>query len=636
MITIDNLTYRIEGRILFDDASVAVPAGSRTGLVGRNGSGKTTLFRLIRGEILPDAGDITVRKGARIGSVAQEAPATDESVLDTVLMADTERLALMREAETATDAHRIAEIHTRLADISAHTAEARASAILKGLGFDNHSQRQSCARLSGGWRMRVALGGLLYSEPDLLLLDEPTNYLDLEGALWLEKYLAAYPRTVLIISHDRHLLNQAVGSIVELDHTKLEFYRGGFDTFERTRRIRREQSNKTREKQLARIAHMQSYVDRFRYKESKARQAQARLKAIARLAPPEALFDDSVVPFSFPKPKRPASAPMLSLDDVSVGYDGTPVLTGLTARIDPEDRIAVVGVNGNGKSTFAKLIAGELEPMSGTLTRARKLEVAYLAQHQIDKLRADQTPLAQLAPLTPDDSEARRRALLANMGLPTSRMETRVGDLSGGEKARLLFGLISFVGPHLLILDEPTSHLDIDSRDSLVESLNDFEGAVILVSHDRHLIEATADQIWIAAGGTISEFEDDLDGYRRMVAGGRAGPAPKAVAAVDRTARVAAQPNRKAQRQATAVEREKMVDLRRTVRQAEAMMDRLHRDIGRIEERLADPALYEDSHDEAVSLATERARMEEGLSAVEAEWLAATQTLEGLERGPKR
>ncbi|MEX0627436.1 MAG: ABC-F family ATP-binding cassette domain-containing protein, partial [Cucumibacter sp.] len=365
----------------------------------------------------------------------QEAPASQDSVLEMVLKADRERTSLSEEAEIATDPHRIAEIHTRLADISSHTAEARASAILKGLGFDKHGQQARCSTLSGGWRMRVALAGLLFAEPDLLLLDEPTNYLDLEGAMWLEKYLATYPYTVLLVSHDRDLLNKAVTSIIHLDKGKLTFYRGPYDTFEATRRMQMELSNKARAKQLTQIAHMQKFVDRFRYKESKAKQAQARLKAIAKLKPPEALFDETVAPFSFPQPKQASAIPMLNFEDVSVGYDGRVVLSKITTRIDPDDRIALIGVNGNGKSTFAKLIAGELKPMSGKITRARKLDIAYFAQHQIEKLRPNETPLQHVEPLMPYASEAKRRARVAQMGLSTSRMGTIAANLSGGEKA---------------------------------------------------------------------------------------------------------------------------------------------------------------------------------------------------------
>ncbi|MEX1179327.1 MAG: ABC-F family ATP-binding cassette domain-containing protein [Cucumibacter sp.] len=627
MLTIDNLTFRIAGRPLFEGASVTVPTGSKTGVVGRNGSGKTTLFRLIQGEIGPDGGDISIHRRAKIGSVPQEAPASQDSVLEMVLKADRERTSLSEEAEIATDPHRIAEIHTRLADISSHTAEARASAILKGLGFDKHGQQARCSTLSGGWRMRVALAGLLFAEPDLLLLDEPTNYLDLEGAMWLEKYLATYPYTVLLVSHDRDLLNKAVTSIIHLDKGKLTFYRGPYDTFEATRRMQMELSNKARAKQLTQIAHMQKFVDRFRYKESKAKQAQARLKAIAKLKPPEALFDETVAPFSFPQPKQASAIPMLNFEDVSVGYDGRVVLSKITTRIDPDDRIALIGVNGNGKSTFAKLIAGELKPMSGKITRARKLDIAYFAQHQIEKLRPNETPLQHVEPLMPYASEAKRRARVAQMGLSTSRMGTIAANLSGGEKARLLFGLVTFGGPNMLILDEPTNHLDIDSRDALVAALNDFEGAVMVISHDRHLIEATVDQLWIAADGQIAEFEEDLDFYQKTLTGGSAGKAAKAPSGA-----APSRPERQKGRRQGAARREETAHLRRAISQTEAMIERLNRDLKRVEEKLADPALYQGDPKEAVGLATERARLEHELAELESEWVKTNEALEAATR----
>jgi ATP-binding cassette subfamily F protein 3 len=623
MLTIDNLSYRIAGRPLFEGASVTIPTGSKTGLVGRNGSGKTTLFRLIEGEIAPDLGSISVHRRSRIGSVPQEAPSSDDSVVEMVMKADRERTALEEEAETATDPHRIAEIHTRLADISSHTAEARASAILKGLGFTKEAMLAPCSTLSGGWRMRVALAGVLFSEPDLLLLDEPTNYLDLEGALWLEKYLATYPYTVLLVSHDRDLLNKAVTSIVHLDKGKLTFYRGPYDTFESTRRMQMELSNKARAKQLAQIAHMQKFVDRFRYKESKAKQAQARLKMIAKLKPPEALFDETVAPFTFPQPKAATAIPMLNFENVSVGYGERVVLSKITNRIDPSDRIALIGVNGNGKSTFAKLIAGDLKPMGGKLTRARKLDVAYFAQHQMDKLKPDETPLQHVERLMPHDAEAKRRSRVAQMGLSTSRMDTKAEDLSGGEKARLLFGLVTFSGPNMLILDEPTNHLDIDSRDALVAALNDFEGAVMIISHDRHLIEATVDSLWIAADGTISEFEEDLDFYQRMLTGGgnRNGKSA-AKEPVQKT------PAPAARRQESAARREETAHLRKAIRDAEAMLERLNRDKKRIEEKLADPELYQGDPKEAVGLTMERARLENGIAELEREWMDAQEALD--------
>jgi ATP-binding cassette subfamily F protein 3 len=387
MLTISSLTYRIQGRPLFEDASLVLPDGAKAGFVGKNGSGKTTLFKLIQGQISLDAGSIEVNRRARIGGVAQEAPATSLSVLETVMAADTERAALMAEAETATDAHRIADIHMRLADIDAHTAEARASTILNGLGFKADAQLRPTSELSGGWRMRVALAGVLFSQPDLLLLDEPTNYLDLEGTLWLEKYLATYPYTVFMISHDRDLLNKAVSSIVHLERGKLTYYKGGYDVFEETRRMQMELSNKARERTLEQIAHLQSFVDRFKAKATKAKQAQARVKMIEKLKPPAALFDEYAAPFAFQNPKKIPAAPMMTFDNVSVGYGDKVVLRHITNRIDPDDRIALVGVNGNGKSTFAKLLAGDLKPMGGETRRSKGLEIAYFAQHQMDKLK---------------------------------------------------------------------------------------------------------------------------------------------------------------------------------------------------------------------------------------------------------
>src|SRR5690242_341956 len=528
MLTITDLTYRIEGRPLFEGASVVLPDGAKAGFVGKNGAGKTTLFRLILGQISLDAGSIEVNRRARIGAVAQEAPATDLSVLETVMAADTERSALMAEAETATDPHRIADIHMRLADIDAHTAEARASTILKGLGFEQDRQLGPTSELSGGWRMRVALAGVLFSQPDLLLLDEPTNYLDLEGTLWLEKYLATYPYTVFMISHDRDLLNKAVNSIVHLERGKLTFYTGGYDTFEDTRRMQMELNNKSREKTLEQIAHMQKFVDRFRYKASKAKQAQARLKMIQRLKPPAALFDEYAAPFRFENPKKIPASPMITFDDVAVGYGDHVVLKHITNRIDPDDRIALVGVNGNGKSTFAKLLANDLKPIDGEMRKSKGLEIAYFAQHQMDKLKPDHTPLEHVIDLMPYDSEARRRSRVAQMGLTTSRMDTLVKNLSGGERARLLLGLITFSGPGMLILDEPTNHLDIDSRDALVDALNEYTGAVLIISHDRHLIEATVDKLWIAQNGTIEEFDEDLDSYQRMLTSGKDKPGKNA------------------------------------------------------------------------------------------------------------
>ena len=626
MLTVSSLTYRIQGRPLFEGASFVLPDGAKAGFVGKNGSGKTTLFKLILGQVALDGGSIEVNRRARIGAVAQEAPATELSVLETVMAADTERAALMAEAETATDAHRISDIHMRLADIDAHTAEARAATILKGLGFEQDRQLGPTSELSGGWRMRVALAGVLFSQPDLLLLDEPTNYLDLEGTLWLEKYLATYPYTVFMISHDRDLLNKAVTSIVHLERGKLTLYKGGYDTFEETRRMQMELNNKSRERTLEQIAHLQSFVDRFKAKATKAKQAQARVKMIQKLKPPAALFDEYAAPFAFQNPKKIPAAPMMTFDNVSVGYGDKIVLRGISNRIDPDDRIALVGVNGNGKSTFAKLLAGDLKPMGGEMRRSKGLDIAYFAQHQMDKLKPQQTPLEHVIEMMPYDSEAKRRSRIAQMGLTTSRMDTLVSNLSGGERARLLLGLITFGGPGMLILDEPTNHLDIDSRDALVEALNDYTGAVLIISHDRHLIEATVDKLWIAQNGTIEEFDEDLDSYQRMLTSGKERPQKNAAAAP------APVLDKKAARQDSAAKRLEVAPLRKSIKEAEQKLGRLRTELDKVEAILADPKIYDGAPERVILLGRDKARFLADIGKIEERWLELSQELEAAER----
>jgi len=622
MLTINNLTYRIQGRELFEGASVSLPTGSKTGFVGKNGTGKTTLFHLIQGHLSVDGGNIDLVKKARIGAVAQEAPAGDESVLEVVLAADTERAALLKEAETVTDPHRISEVYTRLADIDAHTAEARASAILKGLGFEADRQSGPTRELSGGWRMRVSLAGVLFSQPDLLLLDEPTNYLDLEGTLWLEKYLATYPYTVFMISHDRDLLNKAVSSIIHLEHKKLTFYKGNYDTFEATRRMQMELNNKSREKTLDQIAHMQKFVDRFKAKASKAKQAQARVKMIEKLKPPAAMFDEFSSPFSFQQPKVEQASPMITLDGVAAGYGDHKVLKNITMRIDPDDRIALIGVNGNGKSTFAKLLAGDIQPMGGEMRRGKKLEIAHFAQHQMDKLRADWTPLQHIVELMPYDNESKRRSRLAQMGVTKARMDTLAKNLSGGERARLLMGLITFGGPGMLILDEPTNHLDIDSRDALVAALNDYEGAVLIISHDRHLVEATCDTLWIAADGTIKELDEDLDSYQRTIMGqtGKNGGSSGL-----------SKEDRKREKQEAAARRAELAPLRKAIKDAEDDLARLKRKIAAVERTLGEPATYNNA-EATVALGKDKAKLEAEIATVEESWLQMSDEYEEAQR----
>ena len=542
MLRIDDISYSIAGRPLFEHASATIPGGHKVGLVGPNGAGKTTLFKLIRDELHLDGGAISLPPRARIGGVAQEAPGTATSVLDTVLAADTERASLLAEAEHATDPARIAEIQTRLADIDAWSAEARAATILKGLGFSTEDQGRPTSDYSGGWRMRVALAGVLFSQPDLLLLDEPTNYLDLEGALWLESYLQRYPHTVIVISHDRDLLNRAVGHILHLEEKRLTLYTGGYDTFARTRAEKRALQAAEAKKQEARRAHLQSFVDRFRAKASKAVQAQARIKMLAKMEPITAPEEAKFHRFTFPQPDQ-LSPPIVSLDGVSVGYDGRTVLRRLNLRIDQDDRIALLGRNGQGKSTLSKLLAERLEPMEGRITRSGKLRIGYFAQHQVDELELDETPLDHVRRLRPDEAPAKLRARLAGFGLMEAQAQTRVGQLSGGQKARLSLLLATIDAPHLLILDEPTNHLDIESREALTEALNDYTGAVVLVSHDMHLLNLVADRLWLVDQGNVTPWQGDLDDYRKMLlqgedkANGRPAPQPEAKAAAKRPSR---------------------------------------------------------------------------------------------------
>ncbi|MBN9674719.1 ABC-F family ATP-binding cassette domain-containing protein [Salipiger bermudensis] len=617
MLRIDDISYSVEGRPLFEGASAVIPAGHKVGLVGPNGAGKTTLFRLIRGELTLDGGEIGLPERARIGGVAQEAPASDVSLIETVLAADAERAALMAEAETATDAHRIAEVQTRLADIDAWSAEGRAASILKGLGFDEADQQRPSSDFSGGWRMRLALAGVLFAQPDLLLLDEPTNYLDLEGALWLESYLTRYPHTVIVISHDRGLLNRAVGAILHLEDRQLTLYQGGYDTFARTRAERRAVQAAAAKKQEERKAHLQSFVDRFRAKASKAKQAQARLKMIARMDTITAPEEAAKRVFSFPQPDQ-LSPPIVALEGGATGYGDRQVLSRLNLRIDQDDRIALLGRNGQGKSTLSKLLADRLVLMDGKMVRSSKLRIGYFAQHQVDELHLDETPLQHLQRERPEAAPPKLRAQLAGFGLMAAQAETEVGRLSGGQKARLSLLLATLDAPHMLILDEPTNHLDIESREALVEALTEYSGAVILVSHDMHLLSLVADRLWLVKDGTVKPYEDDLDAYRALLLTQDKPAKPEKAKAA---AHKAPKPSR-----------DQILALRSEVRKCEARVEKIEEMREKLAKKLADPALYEAARAGELDTWNKKyAEVMDGLHRAEALWEAALQKLETAE-----
>ncbi len=561
-----------------------------------------------------DGGAISLPSRARIGGVAQESAATGRSVLDTVLDADVERTQLMDESATATDAHRIAEIQTRLTDIDAWSAEARAATILDGLGFNAADQARPTSDFSGGWRMRVALAGVLFAQPDLLLLDEPTNYLDLEGALWLEGYLARYPHTVIIISHDRGLLNRAVGHILHLENKQLTLYTGGYDSFTRIRSEKRALQAAEARKQADRRAHLQSFVDRFGAKASKARQAQARVKMLAKMEPITAPEEAKLFRFSFPQPEE-LSPPIVAMEGVSVGYGDRAVLQKLNLRIDQDDRIALLGRNGQGKSTLSKLLADRLVPMAGKVTKSNKLRVGYFAQHQVDELHLDETPLDHIRSVRPDEGQAKQRARLAGFGLMEAQAETKVRQLSGGQKARLSLLLATIDAPHLLILDEPTNHLDIESREALSEALNDYTGAVVLVSHDMHLLGLVADRLWLVKDGAVAPYDGDLDDYRKFLL---TGDAPS-----EREAPKPAAPKRPS--------RDAVLALRAEARKAEERVQKLTEMMGKLDVKLADPALYNDPY-EAEKWGKKRAEAVRALAFAEELWMGALEKLESAEK----
>ncbi len=611
--------------MLFEKATVALNANHKAGFVGRNGAGKSTLIKLILGELHADEGSISVRPRARIACVAQEAPDGSVSLINCVLATDTERAALLEEAETATDPGRIADIHERLTDIDAYTAPTRAAAILSGLGFDEESQQRPLNSFSGGWRMRVALASTLFSNPDLLLLDEPTNHLDLEAAMWLENHLKSWRGTMLIISHDRTFLNAVAEEIIHLEERRLVRYAGNYDNFERVRRERQELDAKMRTKQVAQRQHLQAFVDRFRYKASKAKQAQSRIKMMEKMEPIAAAIEDPTINFDFPKPMA-LSPPIISLDEVEAGYEvGKPVLQGLDQRIDMEDRIGLLGANGNGKSTLVKILADRLKPLSGTLRKSSKLKIGYFAQHQLEELTLDHTAYKHMMKLMPLEPEVRVRAHLGKFGFQGQRANVVAQSLSGGEKARLVIAIMTREAPQLLLLDEPTNHLDVDSREALIQSLNAYEGAVVMVSHDAHLLETTCDRLWIVDGGTVRDFDGDLDEYKRLLLDKKRA---ERQGSEKRQETGNGSGNKKDQRKERAREREQGNSLRRAVQETERRLEKLNKELAEIETALANPALYDGDDKDRIAVQTRHKNLKDAVAEAEEKWLEASSAIE--------
>lgn len=621
MLNFSNITVRLGGAVILDGATAALPPGARVGMIGRNGAGKSTLMKVVAGLLEPDDGSVDLPKGARMGYIAQEAPAGAETPLETVLAADTERAALLLESEATDDPHRIAEIHERLNMIEAHSAPARAAKILIGLGFDEEAQQLPMDSFSGGWRMRVALAALLFSQPELLLLDEPSNHLDLEATLWLENFLTSYQATILVISHERDLLNNVVDHILHLQGGKTTLYPGGYDAFEKQRAERQAQMAASREKQLAQREKLQAFVDRWGAKAHSAKQAQSRVKALSRMEPIAAAIEDPSLSFHFPSPAE-LKPPLITLDNAAVGYGDNIILSGLNLRLDPDDRTALLGRNGNGKTTLARLLASQLAPKNGAMNKSGKLTVGYFTQYQVEELDTTDTPLEHMTRLMKDAKPGAVRSQLGRFGFSGDKATMKVGKLSGGERARLALALITRDAPHLLILDEPTNHLDVDAREALVHALNEYSGAVILVSHDRHMLELTADRLIMVDSGKAQEFSGTLTDYTDFVLGKNQEAKP--------TAGGGTGGNRKEERRQAAERRKQQSDLRKTASAAEKKIDSLGKALSDIDRAMFDPASAEKDYADLTmtELMKLRASIQEELEKNEAAWLEANEALE--------
>ena len=606
MLKIENISYRIGGKTIFKNSTATIPSGHKVGVVGRNGIGKSTLFTLLKDEIQIESGNITIPKKSRIGSMDQEVPGTEKNLIETVLEYDVERDLLLKEAKLATNPTRVSEIHLRLADIDSHTAEPRASSILKGLGFGNESQLRPTKSFSGGWRMRVALAGLLFSKPDILLLDEPTNFLDLEGVFWLEKFLYKYPHTVLIISHDRALLNKAVNSILHVNNETLKLYSGNFDLFDEQRREELRHQLAAAKKQEDRKKHMQSYVDRFRYQANKAKQAQSRIKMIEKMQPIAVEDANRSVRFSFPNPEE-LSPPLISMEEVKVGYGSEVILKNINLRLDQDDRIALIGANGEGKSTFAKLLSGQLVPFSGNFNVQNKLRIGFFAQHQIEDLTPSETPLDHLKSALSKESPSNLRSKLASFGINSEIADNKVDSLSGGQKARLSLLLATLSAPHILILDEPTNHLDMESREALIRALADYSGAVIIVSHDLNILSLTANKLWLVKNQEVREYHEDLNSYRDMLLKERGGSKEK-----ENKLRVKASVKKNSPKQSVKEEE---------VARCGQRIEKIENIIKIIDENLSNPLIYEQYNDDKLrKLQKQRKEAIEALKRAEMLW----------------
>lgn len=619
MLNLNGITVRLGGRTILDRATAALPPYSRIGLIGRNGAGKSTLMKVMIGTLEADDGSLEMPKGTRIGYIAQEAPAGDSTPFDTALAADTERAALMIESEQGgLDHDRMAEVHERLIAIDAYTAPARASRILVGLGFDEDMQGRPLDSFSGGWKMRVALASLLFSQPDLLLLDEPSNHLDLEATLWLENFLKGYPAMMVVISHERDLLNNVVDHILHLEGGQVTLYSGGYDSFERQRAERAAQLAAAKASQDAQRAKLQDYVARNSARASTAKQAQSRAKALARMQPIAAMAEDPTLSFDFPSPDE-LKPPLVTLDLASVGYtEGNPILERLNLRIDPDDRIALLGRNGNGKTTLARLLAAQLTPMEGQMNSSGKMRVGYFTQYQVEELDGDDTPLEHMTHQMKGANPGAVRAQLGRFGFSGAKATTKVGKLSGGERARLALALITRDAPHMLILDEPTNHLDVDAREALVQALNEYEGTVVLVSHDRHMLELTADRLVLVDGGTATEFSGTIEDYTDFILG--KGPTKEKVSKADR----------KDDKKAAAAAREAQAKLKRDVSDAEADLAKLEVVLSAIDRAMFAPASAANEYKNLTmgELSQRRGKIIAAQEAAEARWVAAGEALE--------